>query len=49
MPVPLGLRLKARLLVMLCRVAQSFATGPERAEALSALRRNYGRLAGGRP
>jgi hypothetical protein len=45
MPVPLGLRLKARLLVSFCRVWQSLVSEPERAEALAALRRGYERLA----
>jgi len=46
MPVPLGLRLKARLLVLMCRVALAFVSDPERVEALTALRRNYEALAG---
>jgi hypothetical protein len=43
------LRLKARVVVVACRVAQSFVSEPERAEALSALRRNYEILARGGP
>jgi len=45
MPVPLGLRLKARLVVLFCRVALSFVDDAERVEALTALRRNYELLA----
>jgi hypothetical protein len=49
MPVPLGLKLKARLVVVFCRVAQAFVTEGEKAEALAALRQNYEFLARGGP
>jgi len=45
MSAPLGLRLKAKLVVVLCRVAAAFVTDGERAEAIGALRRNYEILA----
>ncbi len=45
MPVPLGLRLKARLVVLFCRVALPFVKDGERVEALTALRQNYEMLA----
>jgi len=45
MPVPLGLRLKARCVAVFCRVALAFARDPERVEALTAIRRNYEALA----
>jgi hypothetical protein len=47
MPAPLGLRLKARLVVMVCQVALAFVSDAGRTEALTALRRNYELLAGG--
>jgi len=43
----MGLRLKARLVIALCRVALAFVSDAERVEALTALRRNYELLAGG--
>ena len=39
------MRLKARLVVVSCRVALAFVSDPERVEALTALRRNYELLA----
>ncbi len=41
------MRLKARLVVLFCRVALAFAREPERVEALTAIRRNYEILARG--
>ena len=47
MAVPFGLRVKARSVVVFCRVALAFVTEPERVEALTVLRRNYELLARG--
>jgi hypothetical protein len=47
MPVPLGLKVKARLVVVFCRVALAFVRDGEKAEALAALRQNYELLACG--
>lgn len=40
------MRLKARFVVVGCRVALAFVSEPERVEALTALRRNYEMLEG---
>ncbi|MGQ9583446.1 MAG: hypothetical protein ACUVV6_08050 [Thermoplasmatota archaeon] len=42
----LGLRLKSRVVVVICRAALAFSRDKEREEALQALVRNYGLLAG---
>jgi len=38
---PLGLRLRGRLVVLLCRTARPFLRDPQRIEAVERLRRNY--------
>lgn len=43
---PLGLRVKARLVVLLCRAALPFLRDPERIEAMGALRQNYETMLG---
>jgi hypothetical protein len=42
--LPLGLRIKGRLVVVLCRTARPFLNDPDRIQAVESLRRNYGRL-----
>jgi hypothetical protein len=42
--LPLGLRLKCRFVVALCRSARPFLKDPGRIEAVESLRKNYGRL-----
>ena len=42
--LPLGLRLKGRIVVVLCLSARPFLKDPERIEAIESLRKNYGRL-----
>lgn len=43
---PLGLRVKGRLVVLLCRAALPFLRDPQRIEAVGALRHNYEALLG---
>jgi hypothetical protein len=41
MSVPIGLKLKAHLVIILCGVARPFLKDPLRIEALESLGRNY--------
>jgi len=42
--LPLGLRVKGLLVVVLCRSARPFLRDPDRMEAVESLRKNYMRL-----
>ena len=47
--LPLGLRVKGRLVIILCRTARPFLRDPQRIEAMESLGRNYELLLKGEP